>query len=461
MKLIINIRRISGHFARSLFLVGIAGLLGTASSAAYGQTANAPYTVSVFAKAPAGLTNPDSITLVKGDVFVSYANASTPDGKSGNSTVVQFNPAGQVLRTYTIIGKNDGLKFNPYDGKVWALRNEDSNPALTIIDPNTGSTTDYTFGPTLHGGGYDDVVFLNGQIYISASNPTLAAPTTTTPNGQNINPSIVRAILVGHTVEVVPVLNGNTTLTNIATGKPAVSQQSDPDSLKVDSAGNLVLDSQADGDLIFVNHPASPNQTGQLLHLTDGTSTQITVDDTVFPTSAEGTILVVDTAGDTVFAVTSTAFQPGGAYSASDTKGSLGKVDLSTGLFTPIVTGMKSPHGAVFVSALPDVTIAPDEDFGFSGGGVKATFAVTRTGDVSKPLTVRYFAKDNSKESADVKRFSDTVTIPAGKSSQKFQVRLASIAEDGPAQSVTAIVEPGDGYNVKAPATALVDLPTF
>jgi hypothetical protein len=257
MKLIINIRRISGHFARSLFLVGIAGLLGTASSATYGQTANAPYTVSVFAKAPAGLTNPDSITLVKGDVFVSYANASTPDGKSGNSTLVQFNPAGQVLRTYTIIGKNDGLKFNPYDGKVWALRNEDSNPALTIIDPNTGSTTDYTFGPTLHGGGYDDVVFLNGQTYISASNPTLAAPTPTTPNGQNVFPSIVRAFIVGHTVETVPAFFGNASLTNITTGKPSVSQQSDPDSLKVDSAGDLVLDSQADGDLIFLNHPGS------------------------------------------------------------------------------------------------------------------------------------------------------------------------------------------------------------
>jgi hypothetical protein len=50
--------------------------------------------------------------------------------------------------------------------------------------------------------------------------------------------------------------------------------------------------------------------------------------------------------------VKSDAFQPGGAYSASDSDGILGKVDLSTGLVTPIVSGMMTPHGALFVSAL-------------------------------------------------------------------------------------------------------------
>src|ERR1700758_3671570 len=69
----------------------------------------------------------------------------------------------------------------------------------------------------------------------------------------------------------------------------------------------------------------------------------------VFPAIPSGTILVVDTKADTVYAVTSNAFQPGGAYSASDSDGILGKVDLSTGLVTPIVTGMQSPHGALFV----------------------------------------------------------------------------------------------------------------
>jgi len=77
------------------------------------------------------------------------------------------------------------------------------------------------------------------------------------------------------------------------------------------------------------------------------------VDDTVFATNPSGTILVVDTKGNTVYAVQSAIFQVAGAYSASDSDGALGKVDLSTGVFTPVVTGMGTPHGALFVPAAP------------------------------------------------------------------------------------------------------------
>jgi hypothetical protein len=309
-------------------------------------TAQAPYTVSVFAPPPAGLTNPDSIAEGNGSIFVTYANGSQPDGSSGSSTVVQYDPTGRIVRTYSIVGKNDGLKYNPFTGRLWVLRNEDANPALTIIDPETGCAEDYTFAqPPAHCGGYDDVVFLQGKIFISASNPTVLPPTASTPNGQNDHPSVVEARLSGRKIIVTPVLKGNDPLIDIVTGKTVRSQQSDPDSLKVDAAGDLVLDSQADGDLIFINGPASPHPVSLLLHLSNGTANQITVDDTVFPTTPSGTILVVDTKADTVYAVRSNAYQPGG-YSASNSDGILGKVDLSTGLVNPIVTGMQSPHGA-------------------------------------------------------------------------------------------------------------------
>jgi hypothetical protein len=36
-----------------------------------------------------------------------------------------------------VLGKSDGLEYNPFDHKLWALRDEDSNPALTLIDPKT------------------------------------------------------------------------------------------------------------------------------------------------------------------------------------------------------------------------------------------------------------------------------------------------------------------------------------
>ena len=78
-----------------------------------------------------------------------------------------------MLRTFNVTGKSDGLKYNPFDHKLWALRNEDSNPALTLIDPKSGTQNDYTYAqlPPLHHGGYDDVVFMQGETFISASNP--------------------------------------------------------------------------------------------------------------------------------------------------------------------------------------------------------------------------------------------------------------------------------------------------
>jgi hypothetical protein len=353
----IGFKSTNGHQKLAIASVLVASAL-CAEALASGPIATPPYTVSVFAAPPTGLTNPDSITTAKGKIFVVYANATNPDGTGGVSTIVEYSPIGKMLRTFDVIGKADGLKYNPFDHKLWALRDEDSNPALTLIDPETGVKTDYTYAqlPPAHGGGYDDAVFMKGKTFISASNPTLDM------NGQNNFPSIVEARLVGHQVFVTPVLQGNASLIDIKTGQAVVSLQSDPDSLKVDSAGDLVLDSQADGDLIFINAPGSPNQAALRLHLTNGTSSQITVDDTVFPTTPSGTIYVVDTQGDTVYAVKSDAFQPGGAYSASDSDGILGKVDLSTGQVTPIVTGMESPHGALFVSAVPDDADSRSDD---------------------------------------------------------------------------------------------------
>jgi hypothetical protein len=314
------------------------------------------FSVGVFAKAPTGLTNPDSITTdAKGTIFVAYANGTQPDGTGGQSTIVRFSPSGQVLQTYSVQGKSDGMKYNPADGKIWCLLNEDANPAVTTIDPGTGAQTNYTYAaPPVHGGGYDDVVFLNGQIFISASNPNTQPPTPLTPNGQNVFPSIVKATVVGNTISVSPVLMGNATLISISDNAvQVVAQQSDPDSLKVDQSGNLVLDSQADGDLIFLTNPGTPNQLGRVLPLLNGSSKQVTVDDTVFPTASSGTIYVVDTSADVVYAVKSIAFPPSSAFAASDNTGVLAQVDLNSGQLTSIVVGMQSPHGALFVPSSP------------------------------------------------------------------------------------------------------------
>jgi hypothetical protein len=184
-----------------------------------GPVAKPPYTVTVFAGPPAGLTNPDSITTANGNIYVVYANATNADGTGGFSTIVEYSSTGKALRSFDVTGKSDGLKYNPFDHKLWALRDEDSNPALTLIDPKNGLKTNYTYAklPPLHGGGYDDVVFMQGETFISASNPT-----TDPVTGQNNFPSIVKARLVGLQVFVTPVLQGNASLIDIATGKNVV-----------------------------------------------------------------------------------------------------------------------------------------------------------------------------------------------------------------------------------------------
>jgi hypothetical protein len=91
------------------------------------------------------------------------------------------------MQMYTVEGKSDGMKYNPFDGKIWCLRNGDSNPAVTLFDPATSIQTDYAYAaPPAHGGGYDDVVFMNGQIFISASNPNLQPPTPQTPRTEHL-----------------------------------------------------------------------------------------------------------------------------------------------------------------------------------------------------------------------------------------------------------------------------------
>src|SRR6202022_3622417 len=100
-------------------------------------------------------------------IFVGFQNVTAKDGSDNKtSTIVQYSMDGQVVRTYEVPGHNDGLRMNPSTGLLWATSNEDGNPVLVTIDPIAGTVTPYHFPPTPHGGGYDDVFFLNGVAFI-------------------------------------------------------------------------------------------------------------------------------------------------------------------------------------------------------------------------------------------------------------------------------------------------------
>ena len=318
---------------------------GTIAAPVFGQTAAAPYKLTVFAKAPAGLSAPDSVAVLGDHVFVGYGDGHLPDGSDGlNSQVVEFRMDGSVVYTYTVPGHNDGLKVDPITHRLWALQNEDANANLVIIDAETHRQHLYTFGPTLHGGGYDDIVFRGCKVYISASNPA---------NSPNLGPAIVSATLEGNTVDVKPVLAGDANAIDIPTDATITLNLQDPDSMTLDPQGNIVLDSQGDQELIIISNPGASNQRVLHLPLTALTPTgavgPIEVDDTAFVTSSEGFILFADKGLNTVYALKKKAFAPGAAYTAADGGPFVGTIDLTTGFITPIVTGLKNPGGLVFV----------------------------------------------------------------------------------------------------------------
>jgi hypothetical protein len=338
----------SRAFQALAFAVVIAMLVATRPGLviAAGPTASVPYKISVFAKSvPGAYTKPDSIAVTGGHVFVGYGNGVATDGTDGkSSTIVEYTMDGHVVRTFSVAGHNDGLRANPRTGQLWALQNEDANPSLTVIDPEDGSQRKFTFGPPPHGGGYDDMAFRDEDVFISASNPA---------HDPNTAPAIVKAQITGSSVKVSPVLAGNATATDVATGSPVTLNLQDPDSMIFDPFGDLVLDSQSDSELIIVEHPGSEDQSVFHLGLTlagaPAGAAPPQVDDTIFATSPHGVILIADRDGETVYALTKPIFAPSDTFTAAPTL--VGKLDLATGVITPVVTGFVSAHGMVFISA--------------------------------------------------------------------------------------------------------------
>jgi hypothetical protein len=81
-----------------------------------------------------------------------------------------------------------------------------------------------------------------------------------------------------------------------------------------------------------------------------------TVDDTEFVPHGGMFLLVSDVAGDAIYRLDRPifGFETGTAYSASDTAGIVGVLDLDNGVFTPIATGFGSARGMTFVVPVED-----------------------------------------------------------------------------------------------------------
>jgi sugar lactone lactonase YvrE len=291
-----------------------------------------------------GYSQPDSIALGRDSVFIGFQNHAAKDGSDGkSSTIVEYSLKGAVKRKFSVKGHNDGLRVVGEDN-LWALQNEDANPNLVIIHLHSGGQQTEFVLPAPHGGGYDDLRVVQDQIFMTASNPLL-------DHGVNHFPALVRLRLAGYSVVLDPVLKGDAAAIDIPTGRSITLNLTDPDSLSVDQRGNLVLNSQADAQLVFIRHPLMADQTVGRISITTATR-PTTVDDTAFAPEGQSFALFSDVKADKVYRLDAPkfGFEPGTAYCTSDTAGIVGVLNLDNGVLAPIATGFGSTRGMVFVS---------------------------------------------------------------------------------------------------------------
>jgi len=339
--------------------------IGTVPSAV---TAANGYRVSVFAK-PAGSTKPDSIVQIGNSVYVAFGDDLNPDGTPGpsgasNVQIEQFDLSGNLLKTYQVPGHNDGLmRFD--DHTLWAMSNEDANAELVVIDLTSGTQHVYNPEPASlnasgglpDGGGLDDMVRVNGVVYVSGSNPTVNAtapcPVGTStpgcPNGVSVAPFAYALTLDpnGTTFALTPVATSSTSATDVVTNAAGMLNMTDPDSEAVSPDGTtLIVDSQQDSELALVRSPGSSPTVTYLLLTSSGAVTA--VDDTRFVPSAATFLLVVDTSANMIYRVDAT-YVAGTAFSAEPT--AVSQLNMGSGVLTPVVSGLGAPHGMAFITA--------------------------------------------------------------------------------------------------------------
>ena len=259
-------------------------------------TAPKGFSVSIFAKSTSSFWNPDSVELAGNHAWVGYQNTTAKDGSDGlSSTVAEYSLSGRLRATFSVLGPvgrplRAGTSVNDIMGGMFgaigvlaALRERDFTgrgqevqSALfeNCVFLSAQHMQQYAMTGVNGGGGFDDVAFLGGKAYVSASNPTL--------NGSNVNvfPAVVSATLDNTTdsVDTTPVLTSSASL-----------NLTDPDSMYVTPSGVLQLDDQADAQLVFIHNPGTGGQSVTTLPIGNQ------MDDTIFPTSPSGTLLVSDT----------------------------------------------------------------------------------------------------------------------------------------------------------------------
>jgi hypothetical protein len=293
----------------------------------------------------AGDTAPDSVTIAGNYLFVAYANGVASDGTgAGTSEIVQYDLLGHIVHTYDLKGAVDGLKYDPAKEKLWALQNQDGNSTLTIIDPETYHVSKpRVYDDTSATRGYDDVVFQNGQTFLSYTNPV------------NKGDAVIVSLEGGNhptgELETNPILKLGATGTNTVThAADQIVPLTDPDSLKAAPNGDLLLSSGADGTIVDVHHAGKADQSVSFTQVSDGKGGFATgLDDVIKTNASSGTFYLTDTSGNSVESFHVTGLNANDYYASVSSLGGFGSVDPTTGKFTLLVAA-PGAHGIAFTA---------------------------------------------------------------------------------------------------------------
>jgi hypothetical protein len=297
-------------------------------------------TTTFAAGAAVKATAPDSITTTRDAVWVAWTNGADSTGKSGTSIVAHYDFSGTLVAQFSFPGYVDGLKYDEERDLIWVLQNQDGNSNLTFIDRN-GKTFSMDYAVKSSSRGYDDVVFVDGAIFMSYTNPNVGSdPVIQYMTG--VSPATFSTILTS-----------GATGTNLATGQTGQpTSDSDPDSMKITPFNGLMLTSGADGQVIFVYDLFLATRSVGFLNIIDpGTSKNVSgLDDVVWATTPSGTFYVADTGNNQVLKVEVNGLTPMSLFASSGS--SVSSVNMKTGVATPFITNLNAPHGLVF---LPNV----------------------------------------------------------------------------------------------------------
>jgi hypothetical protein len=163
--------------------------------------------------------------------------------------------------------------------------------------------------------------------------------------------------------------SGKLTTTNILTAaQQEGSALPDTDSLKSTPSGQLVLTAGDNGTFTLITHPGAANQTETTIQVTSGAAKVSGLDDVLFPSTTSGTLFFTNTNGNDVLKLGLKGLSPDTPIVAlGGTLNELAFVDLATGVATPLLTGLSSPHGLDF--AVPEPSIWAMMLLGFAGLG--------------------------------------------------------------------------------------------